>query len=348
MPNWDLKRWSEFLHYVGQCPVWVVAGTPHVWNQLIYAAEILRLHPEAQAEIDEGRHTGLAHRHPDAKPHREFKPGEVQTELGEGHSWGVDPVDFNKPIDRLEIDTKPLDHSKTAKPVREQIEERQAQKLVDDKSQAAPAEVHLTKEGPALAFEAKWIKAEEVARGSRKLWDKGQFDTDFEEMIRHCYGWLRDIGEVPQPYPDSELTLFWPRPHVDALRMTPTAVERRTFITGKVIKFLRKSMSQDGVKEQLQLKRQPPSYRVILSAKKLSTAIEYYVEPDPIHGEDDGELMDNVKRAAMRYFKAHFPVSTEGAKPGPITTLDPDYVGYIKLCRKYGLKDGTLLHKVDL
>jgi hypothetical protein len=102
------------------------------------------------------------------------------------------------------------------------------------------------------------------------------------------------------------------------------------------------------------------SYRTVLAAHKLELAIEKYVDARHDKVEDkslgfmtlkqripDSVLGQNVRNAAIQYFMAHYPVSKFGARPGPASSLDPDFAGYVQMLRKYGLTMGTLLHEED-
>lgn len=317
---------SRYFHSVGQLPAYIISGDEDRWHLFIYAAEFLRQNPEWK---DVGL-SELKHRPAEAKPHRVFGKNEEQPEL-DGTMWGgLDEDDEDKTI-------------KAQMRVKKEADLDRNRKI----AKGVPAEYHLTKEGPDMGWIAKWIAAEKTARTPRAEWE-GKIPVVYEEMVKYCYGWLKDIGEVPKPYPMDLMNLFWPPEPPGRLYMYPEVIKKRDYVTGKVMSFWRKSMAQPGVKEQMQLDRSPRSYRVILAAKKLSTAIEYYAHPDPIHGEDEKINMANVKKAALKYFQAHFPIEMDGAKAGPLETVDPDYVTYRQLCAKYNLKEGTLLHKANL
>jgi hypothetical protein len=309
----DPEYCSKMFYRLGKVPAYILAGDIDRWSYFIFAAETLRLNPDfKELGIKELGNVNDGY---------DFK--KAQPELEGGVTWGGE------------------EHENET--VRAQVDKAKKKALEENRESAAPAKPVVDENDPYIL---KWKVAEKHARNTpRDQWE-GKTDVEFERMIKWCYGWLRDIGEVPTPYPDP-LDLFWARPRPGDLQMSASAIKRRNFITGKVMKFWRKSLSQEGVKDQMNLQG-AMSYRVVLAAKKLSTHIEYYSAPDPIHGEDDDELIANVKKAALNYFNAHFPVDTQGAKPGPITTLDPGYVDYIRICRQYKLEEGTLLHEVDL
>lgn len=319
--DWSPEDMSRYLHNVGQIPFYILAGGQITdrYFKCLYAAEFLRKNPDFRdVGISE-----LQHKHPEAKPHRVFRANEQQEEI-DGTMWGgADEIT-----------------------VREQVETAQKSQIDENRSKAVPAEMVLTREGPEDAYLAKWIMAEKRAAQPRESWE-GKCDFEFEQMIKYCYGWLRDIGEVPKPYPMGTIDLFWQRPLPYQVPLDEKTVARRNYITAKVMKFWYKSLEKDGNREAMQFNN-PLSYRVVLAAKALNNAIEIYAVNWQDDGDGDEELQLRVRKRSVAYFNAHFPVEYEGAKAGPLDTLDPDYVSYVRLCRKYGLKEGTLLHEAEL
>lgn len=308
----DPEFCSKLFYRMGNIPAYILAGDRDRFYQWLFAAETLRLNPEFKNHgVDELSRTDR---------NKDYDASKHQPEL-DGTVWGgVEPV-------------------QTPKTVRDQMAQSKKDNIEKTREDAKPAKVYDPEKD---TYYQRWKMAEARARIPRKEWE-GKTDAMFEAMIKYCYGWLRDIGEVPQPYPDP-IDLFWQRPRPGSMDMSVAAVEARTKVTGKIIKFLHSSMSQPGVREKMELGRKPLSYRVVLAAKNLATKIEWYCNPDPIHGKD----IDTVKKVALDYFNAHFPIDTQGAKPGPLETLDPGYVDYIRICRTYGLDEGTLLHEADL
>lgn len=308
----DPEFCSKLFYRMGNVPAYILAGDRDRFYQWLYAAETLRLNPEFKnSGIEELSHTDR---------NKGYDASKHQKEL-DGTVWGG------------------VEEVQTPKTVRDQMAQSKKDNIEKTREDAKPAQVYDHENDP---YYQKWKMAEARARIPRKEWE-GKTDTMFEAMIKYCYGWLKEIGEVPQPYPDP-IDLFWPRPRPGSMDMSVAAVETRTQVTGKIIKFLHASMSKPGIKEKMELGRRPLSYRVVLAAKKLARKIEWYCYPDPVHGKD----IDTVKKAALDYFNAHFPVDTQGAKPGPLETLDPGYVEYIRICRTYKLEEGTLLHEADL
>ena len=329
----DLEYLSRMYHSLGNVPAYILAGDVDRWHYFIYAAETLRQNPEFR-DLGLSEIRTNVHNQP-----RKFAPDEEQIEI-DGRTWGGVEDDGSGKWQGDHVITKNV-------PIREQAQGRKKDTIEQTRSQAVPAEVKLTRQGPDDAYIAKWVMAEKRAGQPRSSWE-GKCDIEFEAMIKYCYGWLRDIGTVPQPYPMGTIDLFWQRPRPSEIKMNEKAVARRSYITARVMTFWHKSLKQEGVLNTIQLKRDPLSYRVILAAKDLSAKIEQYADPDPVHGVDDEKLQASVRKAAMKYFKAHFPVELEGAKPGPLATLDPGYVEYLRLCRKYALKTGQLLHEAEI
>lgn len=325
----DLEMLSRYYHNVGNLPAYILAGDVDRWHVFIYAAETLRQHPEFRdVGIGELNHVR----------NREFDKVRVQPKI-DGVLWGAEEY-----FDEIEAKNKTPDV-----PIKEQIIQKKIENIDRTRSEAVPAEVTLTQQGPDDAYTAKWVQAEKMAEAPRESWE-GKCNWDFEQMIKYCYAWIQEIGNVPEPYPMDPLDLFWQRPLPHNTPLDEKSVARRTYMSYKVQKFWRKSVTQKGVQKHLQVGRRPLSYRVVLAAKRLAKCIEDYAvnwQTDD-KGIRDEHLQERVKKAAMQYFKAHFPIETTGAKPGPLDTLDPGYVDYIRLCRKYQIKRGTLLHEADL
>lgn len=320
--DWGDQRWSDYLHSVGNVPFYIVTQDLDRYLMLLYAAEYFRQRPE-------GRNLGLAQLKLNRQNYDEAKMVDLQLGSQSGHSvWGgVEP--------------------KVEPTVRQQVLDEQKALIDRNRSEAVPADAVLSQQSAEDAYLAKWIMADKRATQPREVWE-GKCDWEFEQMIKYCYGWLEDIGEVPKPYPMGTIDLFWQRPLPHNVPMDEKTVERRNYISYKLMKFWRKSLKEDGVKELIQFK--PLSYRVTLVAQRLNKLIEMYAtnwQTDE-DGTHDEVIIGKIQKVALKYFKAHFPIAMEGAKPGPLVTLDPCYVEYIQLCRKYNLEVGILLHEADL
>ena len=314
----DGEYWSKYLHNVGNVPFYILAGDADRFFRAIYASELLRLNPEWKdtgiSELGYGRKS-------------EWDPTAPQPET-EGVRWGgPDPKE---------------------KTVRSQVERAEAKKIQDNREFAAPADPALELEASTDAYLSKWWKAEKLASGPRSKWENAAVDWEMGQMVRWCYGWLRETGEVPQPYPMTAADLFWPRPMPSEVAMEAEVVKRRNFVTNKVMKFWRKTIKAEESYDRMRFS--PLSYRVTLAAQLLTKYIEMYAvnyQTDP-DLERDEEIIKKCGKAAKKYYLAHFPITDEGAKPGPLGTLDPTYVEYIRLCRKYSLEIGDLLHEQEL
>jgi hypothetical protein len=334
--DWDETKWSEYMHHVGQIPFYVLQADPDRYHLCIYAAELLRKNREVRDKgIDKVQ-----------SPTHDLT--EAQPAL-DGTTWGG--LDDEEGIEG-DFGLTHSGHRIRPKTVRDQVDAAQKAKVEKHKAQVLAAQVAENKDPYIL----KWVQAEKTARTVPRAEWEGQLDFEFESMVKYCYGWLRDINEVPKPYPTDSLDLFWPRKKM--LDGTAEAKVRREAIVAKVISFWRKSVKR-ALQTNAGINLQSQSYRVILAAKKLEGLIEQYAsnyrrlakkqdKNVPVLEIDDDVLGAEVKRAAVEYFQAHFPVELDGAKPGPVTTADPDYVEYIRLCRRYKLEEGVLLHEQGL
>lgn len=331
--DWGPQEWSEFLHGVGNIPFYLVCNNTDRYHMLLYAAEYFRLNPE-------GRNLGLAKLEQRIKSFDREKMEAMQSGGSSGHTvWGG--VEYeDRPKSRLE-------DAPRISTVREQMEAQKKSTIDANRSEAVPMAAQVAHDAAHEAMMGKWRMAEKRAGQPRDSWE-GKCDVEFEAMIKYCYGWLEDIGEVPEPYPMGTIDLFWQRPRPDQVPMDEKTVARRNYITYKIMKFWRKSLKEDGVKELIQFK--PLSYRVTLIAMRLEKLIEMYAtnwQTDD-DGSRDEAIMGKIQKVIMKYFKAHFPIAMEGARPGPLATLDPPYSEYLTLCRKYSLEHGVLLHEADL
>ena len=289
--DWDLEKWSQWIHSVGHVPFYILCGDEDRYHMCIYAAEVLR---NASAEV---RNSGL-----------KYLPRDNGLDtLGEmeGEMWGEN-------------------HHRTT--VRDHVTMMRNKQIEENKARMQPAPQH-DPEDPLIK---KWELAHNYARNMPRAEWENQFDWEFECMIKYCYGWLEDIGEVPK-YPHELVDVFWSR---DTYKQEPQeATDRRNAIVGKILGFWRKQVASSP--EGLDITSD--SYRTVLAAKALSKSIERYAYDDSNHFEQE------VKNKAVEYFNAHFPIA--GNVSGPDSTIEPNYVDYMRLCRKYGLEEGTLLHE---
>mgnify|MGYP001319038654 CR=1 FL=1 len=355
----DPETVGKVFYNLGRIPAWILAGDADRWHCFIYAAEMLRRNPEwvdSSIGLKELRDTrcrtcGCDRHAPVEEMVNTFAVwGNVDTAVVKKQPSEPPQKPLDTPKEVLETAPEPkkpdlppqTSRADASTSVREQVISKKEELIDKTRAEAAPAHPVEEQDGPHKAYMAKWVLAEAKARQPRDTWE-GKHDYEFESMIKYCYGWLRDIGEVPS-YPADSLSLFWPAPLPRGISEPSRVTERRNFIAGKVLRFWQKSMNQDGAEERIRSRKNPLSYRVVLAAMKLSSKIEFYADPDPIHGEDDSELVADVKKAAVEYFKAHFPIGDAG----PIATSDPSYVEYLQLCRTYNLKEGTLLHDANL
>jgi hypothetical protein len=333
--DWGVAEWRRFMDTSGALPFRnLFKGTCWTYHRLLFAAEYLRIF-----ETDEDFHqNGCWVPPPDG-----FDPDAEQVEL-DGRTWGgVDIDDMILPVEG----EMGLSHTiNEVKPVREQVGEQQAAVIEAHKNSLVPIDLDKVRELENDPELQKWEVAQGIARKPRSTWE-GKLDFEMELRVKYCYKWLADIGEVPRPYPQDLLELFWPIMRIDG---NDRDKERRNEVTAKLISFWRKSVQKNGAGIDLHSE----SYRVTLAAMELESLIEHHcsnyrrVDHENSLEQLDAESMGHIKQAAVRYFQAHFPVQTLGADPGPIATLDPPYVEYVRLCRKYNIKEGTLLHEALL
>jgi hypothetical protein len=228
--------------------------------------------------------------------------------------------------------------------VREQVEQSKQSNIDSHRPLVKPAPYVKPSNDPYIL---KWRVAEDIARNKkRKEWDNDETDFELLEMIRYCYSWIQDTGVVPS-YTHDLIDLYWPRPKNGlGLDLTEQGITRRDYVVEKVRDFWIKSVSQNPAGIDLNSK----SYRTILAARKLCDLIEKYADKyrNPLEGQTEKEIMKEIKGAAHEYFLAHFPAQQLGSVPGPLSTIDPEYVEYVQLCRKYNLKEGVLLHETKL
>lgn len=336
-PDWGVVEWRQFIDNEGQIPfIKVALQDIEKYHRLIFAAEYLRTF---ETKEDESANAMVRPVNPDWD-HTQENPTQ------DGRTWGsIDLDDFSGLVPEGE---KGLSHIiGDIKPVREQIQEQQVAVIEAHKNSLVPVNLDAVRQAQNDPYLQKWEVAQGIARKPRETWE-GKLDWEMELMAKYCYGWIRDIGTVPRPYPQDMLCLFWPIPTV--LENNDKANERRNEVTARLIAFWRKSVLANGTGIDLHSE----SYRVTLVAMKLEKLIEYHVTNyRRVDHENTLESLDTVsmsqiKAAAVEYFQAHFPVQVYGAKPGPLPTLDPPYVEYVRLCRKYDLKEGQFLHELNL
>lgn len=334
--HYTLEDWGRYLHEVGHVPMYILQGDFDRYLMCIYAAEILRL---AGDEGKEARDAGLKYL-PKPKPTDLSVP---QPEL-DGTQWGgVFAEDYPE-----------------GSPIREQIEAAQKAERERNKAQSVPAPVQ-TKD----PYIERWRVAERIAREVPRInkdnpahgWE-GNLDYGFERMVKYAYDWIRDTGAFPEDQiPTDMQDLFWPKKFI-GLCLKEKSIERREYVVPKVMKMIWKLKNS-----QTDIDFSYRSYRRILAAKELARAIEKYATnwkhydvkgtgPNDITTmvlkTPDDECLGHVKSCVRAYVNAHRPIDKIDHPPGPLDTLDPPYVQYLEICRKYNIKEGTLLHEAEL
>jgi hypothetical protein len=204
----------------------------------------------------------------------------------------------------------------------------------------------------ANPIKQKWAIAEQIARKPAEQWSATGEDFELRLMVEYCYKWIKETGSVPN-FPENTMEIFWPRENITD--QSEKAKERRNSIIERVNKFLAKAnngLEWNPIRDRIN--GHTNSYRITLYAMALEKAIENYATgyrdnnmlayPEAF----EKHLADAVKTYVQLYSKAHQPIENLGVKPGPIETLDPNYIGYLRLCRKYELPQGSLLHEAKL
>lgn len=328
--DWGIVEWRRFMDHVGALEFRTAYVDIDRYHKLIYGAEYLRNFESSDEHKANAcyRQTG------------NFDPDAENVEQ-DGRTWGG--VDLDGEFMPVEGE-RGLSHTlNEVKPVREQLQERKESVIEAHKNTLVPVDLDVVRDMANDPELQKWEVAIGIARKPRETWE-GKLDWEMEQRVKYCYGWLREIGTVPRPYPQDLLALFWPVPKV--LEDNDRANERRAEVTDRLLKFWRKSVSANGATMDLHSE----SYRVTLAAMELERLIEHHVSNyRRIDHENSLEQLDavsmgHIKAAAVKYFQAHFPIAESGAGPGPITTSDPPYVEYIRLCRTYGIREGSFLH----
>lgn len=320
----------KYIKCFAWTPANIVAGSEDCWHAYIYAVEYMRMHGTKEQQ----RQANYSDKQ--VNPDYDNTKENIKQD---GRTWGsIDMEDFIEPTGERGLSYQEV-------PVREQVQERQAAVIEAHRSSLTPVDLDKVRESANAPEEQKWEVAVGLARKARSVWE-GKIDWEMEQRVKYCYGWLRDIGSIPLPYPADLTCLFWPISKVFGNNEQDN--QRREFITGKIMGFWRRGLAQNEIDTHSE------SYRVTLAAMELSALIEEYVgNPRRVDHEHtlnqlDAVTITEIKSAAQKYFQAHIPVSHLGAAPGPISTLDPTFVDYIRLCKKYDIPTGTLLHTLQI
>lgn len=335
--DWGVQKWREFMDTVGAAPFRVLFSDIDRYHMALFGAEYLRCF---ETKEDRQAHGQWRANNPDWDPNAENVEQDGRT-LG-----GVDDDPLTPPVISVKGDagvSHALGQNATpVLPVREQIDEQKKFKLALNKSKSLMAKTDAGRrpeDDPQMRI---WEIAIGLARKPRAEW-QDKVDWMLEQKVKYCYSWIKETGEVPRPYPEDMLNLFWPKPYVGMEHKDVTA--RRNDIVGKVMDYWRKSVDKNGTGIELE----STSYRVTMAAMELEKAIEAYVKAGAkfnMQGENTDKAEElGVRQAATKYFQAHFPITMHGAGPGPLSTMDPDYVEYRRLCSQYSIPVGTLLHE---
>jgi hypothetical protein len=233
IPDWTPERWAEYFYRLGNIPLWAIwTDTDRYW-MVIYAIEFLRAYASKE-ECSEALRKYL-------RIGNKFDPSQYN-EAQMGRSWGCVEKDgdvegnFGLAHPDLEED---------GKTIRDWALELTRKNIETNKPRMIAADPVTNERWERLhndPWRQMWDIAENIARKkSRKDWD-GRLDPVLDKMVRFCFHWIRDIGEVPRPYPASIRDLYFPIPRV--LDQSEDGVERRNYITARVRDFWTRSVSK--------------------------------------------------------------------------------------------------------
>lgn len=330
--DYDGDRAIDVYKNLGKLEARTLARDEDRWHMFIFAAEYLRVHGSEEQQSQAMLYQG--------KVNPKWDETKENVEQDGRTIGGVDDDPLTPPIIPVTGEAG-VSHT-----VRGQVESKQKTAIEKNRPSAVPADLDKIRAEAGDPQTQTWRLALEMAHKPREEWE-GKIDWMLEQKVKYCYSWLTEAGELPRPFPPDSLNIFWNvRASAD---VGPQEVKDRRFaITGKIMNFWRKSVEQNGAGIDLK----SDSYRTTLAALELHKALNTYVGAGS-HFNMAGEVQDKVEeiavqKAAKKYFQAHFPISMAGAGPGPLSTMDPDYVEYIRLCRQYRLPEGTLLHEAKL
>jgi hypothetical protein len=201
---------------------------------------------------------------------------------------------------------------------------------------------------PETASKHAWEVAEKMAREHdfEDGWDKG-YSQEFAAMVEYAReraGRAEEVVPVRDP-----IELYWPAPRL--CDMAEETVARRDHMARRVMAYWAKCVERYGDKMvELGKPWHGKSYRVVLAAQRLSDAIETYATRWRVvtHARPIELVEADCQNAARLYFEAHKALDPRLRAPGPLTTLDPDFVTYQRLCRRWNIKPGTMLHDAKL
>jgi hypothetical protein len=181
-------------------------------------------------------------------------------------------------------------------------------------------------------------------------------------MVDYSRQWLKETNEVP--IPDNLLEMYWPVPRV--IDMSTEAVMRRTKILDRIGAWWAEAVKRlnpkpfDGKEPEVEdlysedrQRHEGKSYRIILALMQIESLVEDYAQayrkfttlpPEGVPALE-AEFGEYIKIALTEAFEAHKPIEQVTTITGPNDTLDPDYIKYRWLCKKYNIQPGQLLHK---
>jgi len=372
--SWKTSQWEKFLDQYSSTPFGNLSEKEVA--QLNYARRFVRNERENKRREQRSRAMddlfGAIDRGEDETVHADklglgkqplLKPSEKKVQLA---------LDNNT---QIEVSPKLLDRELGQLPVDEQMKILVEKKNAREKAKVDEKPVISDDRSPRQVM---WDEAERLARGEvggPRIKDEEfkQYSYLMQAMINHCRKWVR-WGQ-PVPKPENIIEIYWPFNPSDKVRdSTQQSNERREEILTRTLKWASKAAREatktwpeeqaekfiQRYKQDLKVlvDRNNPfgseSYRVVLATMKLHDAIERYAtnwrtlpkkgDPDDLVHTKDEEFIKQCQYAALEFHKAHFDLPQNAKKPGPLETLDPNFVSYVRFCEDYNIEVGTMLH----
>jgi hypothetical protein len=348
----DMERAIKTCRANKHTPVGTLSFSDDLWFTYIYAREYVRIHGDKDHK-DVAGSSYLSRPNPTWDETAENVAQDGRTLGGVDDEFGnLQPVEGD--VGLAHVEGLFEIEATNPPPIREQVAKKEKEKIEKAKPKVAPATLPSKQLLEIQQQEDRiWELAQHYAEKPREEWE-GKQDWMLEQKIRYCYDWLQEYGTAA-PKPDDMVTIFWSRG--DRLNMPRDNNSVRDKMVSEVLAYFRKAVA----KKQGQINLKTKSYRKTLAAMHLQVSIDRYTAAsvrqkmvtdqktgDTTLAVDADKEYSDVKAAAKAYVQAHMPLSSLGAKPGPLSTLDPDYLGYIRLCRQYKLGRGLLLHEVEL
>jgi hypothetical protein len=372
--DWSVQRWAEHLASTGNVPFNML--DEETMHQLVYGWYVVEQYKLA---LQKARKTNPEVKGENIEVAGLPPLGTVRTEPNVGppagtgaKTWGIAapeqapaPPKLNPLLESTKLSNikannegkmEALGAVQDALPTKEELREQAHENsLVSQGAAPATPETHRThlKELEDLTASAgnpqeqRWKIATLLARKpDAEIMPTLEADGEMMLLVGYIRNWFRETQTMPD-MPSDFSFVYWPNAAKDD---SDQANERRESMLGRINKFTGKhGITFDPAVDRANIKEN--SYRITMAAIALEQVVEEYATAyrrnDYATNAEaiEKEIGDRGKAATVAYITAHETVET---KPGPLNTLDPNYVDYIMLLRKYSLPYGTLLHEASL